>query len=107
MKRKTKRKAERAVLYLLAAIFIAGTFLLYLPITQTAPRNNPPALNAIPADQLNRSASSPLPVGTSADQSAQQTVTQSSGKQLNDSAPSVQGTAIGKPQASSLQGSAQ
>lgn len=41
MKSKTKRQFNRILLYALIFFFIAGTFLLYLPFTQSQPAATP------------------------------------------------------------------
>lgn len=46
MKSKTKKKLKQFVLYLLVIVFVLGTILLYLPVSNT-PQNNPPPLNQL------------------------------------------------------------
>ena len=57
MKGKTKKRLKNVVLWLLVAVFVAGTLLLYLPITQPAPETEPPAIEDIPDAQ-----NQPVPV---------------------------------------------
>lgn len=49
MKQKARQQAQRIVIYALVFIFIAGTFLLYLPLGQSTPQPSPEAL---PLDQV-------------------------------------------------------
>jgi hypothetical protein len=52
MKKKTKQQVKRVTLYTLIFVFVAGSFLLYLPLSQPAPDNTPVPLNDIP--QINQ-----------------------------------------------------
>lgn len=46
MKAKTKKKLERIIILALVAVFVLGTFLLYLPIsTQTKVQSTAPPLD--------------------------------------------------------------
>lgn len=57
MKKQTKSQLKRVLLYILIVIFVAGSFLLYLPLTQQTPDNNPVPINDVP--QINQGDTAP------------------------------------------------
>ena len=65
MKAKTKRTLSRVMLYTMIFVFIAGTFLLYLPLTQPQPESTAPPLENLPEAQQQvppvNSTGAPLP----------------------------------------------
>lgn len=48
MKKHRKNQLKRITLYALIFVFVAGSFLLYLPITQTVPQATPVPVNNVP-----------------------------------------------------------
>jgi hypothetical protein len=51
MKKQTKNQLKRITLYALIFVFVAGSFLLYLPLSQPAPQATPVPVNNVPANQ--------------------------------------------------------
>lgn len=48
MKAKTKKQAQLIMIYAIVVMFVASSFLLFLPMTPTPQPTGPPALNELP-----------------------------------------------------------
>jgi hypothetical protein len=105
MKSKTRRSLQRYTLYSLVTIFVAGTLLLYLPISRGTNTATPaPALDTLQDVQTRANEAQAPPQGAATNPISTQPADQG-GVTITSGEGSLQNAAVpSKPQSSSLQG---